>query len=287
MKTTNKLFTVAVLICIVAGLAITSSCLKSANVYSPKRPIQPVNGFYTSNSVDAANLVAYWPFNGNLTDSLSNTTGVSTLTSFAKGVEGQGLQGADSGYVVSDVPAAVQNLHSFTLTTWYNMPENTKGVVALVDIANDQSFWGNLDIFLENPPNATTGQLKVHLWNNGTSATGTDAWEGDYVINNAFNVWNQVAVTYNDTTSTVKVYFNGALVGTNTQAGFAPLNWVGVKKMAFGTLQFQTNPSLTGAVQYPGFGSYLVGEMDQVRIFNKVLTLNDIGAVYGLEKLGR
>jgi hypothetical protein len=100
MKTTNKLFTVAVLICIVAGLAITSSCLKSANVYSPKRPIQPVNGFYTSNSVDAANLVAYWPFNGNLTDSLSNTTGVSTLTSFAKGVEGQGLQGADSGYVV-------------------------------------------------------------------------------------------------------------------------------------------------------------------------------------------
>jgi Concanavalin A-like lectin/glucanases superfamily len=287
MKTTKKIFTASMFTCLGIGLVITSSCIKSANLYAPAKPLPPVNGYLKSSDVSPANLVAYWPFTGTLTDSLSQTTGVATGTSFTTGVKGKGLQGANNSYVISAVPAAIQNLHSFTISVWYNMPENSTGVVNLVDIVNSQNFWGNLDIFLENPPNATTGQLKVHMWNNGTSTTGTDAWEGDYTVNNAFNVWDQVTVTYDDTTGTVTVYFNGTQVGTNTPSGFKPLNWTGVKQMVFGTLQFQTTPSLTSNTGNQSWASYLTGAMDQVRVYNKVLSLNDIGAIYGLEKLGR
>ena len=259
--------------------------------FDPKSYAPPlnINGYTSASQVATSNLVAHWTFNNTLADSISGTMGVATGTSFGQSFKGYGqaLQGANNAYVTSAVPPNIQNLHSFTLSTWYNMPENTNGVVALVDIANSQNFWGNLDIFLENPPNSTTGQLKVHLWNNGTSTTGTDAWEGDYTVNNAFNTWNEVGVTYNDTTSTVKVYYNGQLVGTNTQAGFAPLNWTGVKQMAFGTLQFQTNPSLTSAVQYPGFGSFLTGSLDEVRVYNRVLTGVEISSLSALQGKGK
>jgi len=272
---------------LLAGLGL-SSCVKK---FDPKTyaPALNINGYTQSSQIASSNLVAYWSFNNTLADSVSGIKGVATNTSFTNGLPGfaQGLQGANNGYVVSDVPPNIQNLHSFSLSCWYNMPENTNGVVALVDIANSQNFWGNMDIFLENPPNATTGQLKVHLWNNGTSTSGSDAWEGDYTVNNAFNAWDNVAVTYNDTTSTVKVFYNGQLVGTNTQAGFAPLNWKGVKQMVFGTLQFQTNPSLTSAVQYPGFGSFLVGVLDDVRVYNRVLTTLEVNSLVGLQRRGK
>jgi hypothetical protein len=142
-------------------------------------------------------------------------------------------------------------------------------------------------MFIENPPSATSGNLKVHLFDNGGSSTGTDLWAGDYVITSAFNQWNQVGVTYDDATSTAVVYYNGAPVGTATSTGFAPLNWTGVSQMVFGTVQFQTNPSLTSATGSQPWASYLVGAMEHVRIYNTVLTAAEASALYNLEKLGR
>lgn len=274
-----------VIILLSAGL---SSCVKTFNPKSYAPPLN-INGYTSASQVGAGNLVAHWTFNNTLADSVSGTMGVATGTSFTTGLKGYGqaLQGANNGYVQSNIPPNVQNLHSFTLTAWYNMPENTTGIVNLVDIANNQYFWGNLDLFIENPPNATTGQLKLHLFNNGGSSTGTDLWAGDYTINNAFNTWNQVAVTYNDTTSTAKVYYNGSLIGTQTQSGFAPLNWTGAKQMVFGTVQFQTNPSLTSATGSQPWASYLVGSMDEVRIYNRVLSSIEVSSLAALQGKGK
>ncbi len=293
MKTIKKLLTATLLSCIVVMLMITSSCLKKANVYAPSRPVQPINGFLSSKDVDPGNLVAYWAFNGNLTDTISKIAGAATLTSFGKGIfQGeQALQGADSGYVVSAVPPNVQSLHSFTVSVWYNMPENTTGAVGLLSIANNQTggagFWGSLDIFFDNGATPTTGVLTVHVFNVSGSATGEDKFLAGNQVSNPFGVWANVTATYDDTTSTFVVYFNGAQIATTTDAGFAPLNWTAAQKMVFGTLQFQTNPSLTANAHYPGFASFLIGEMAHVRIYNKPLNANDVGAIYGLEKLGR
>lgn len=275
-----------------AGLTMVltiSACQKGFDpkTYAPMKPLPSFGGYSSSSQIETASLVAYWPFNGNLKDSISGTAGVATGTSFTAGIAGQALQGALNGYVITSVPAAVKALHSFTLTTWYKMPENTTGIVNLVDVANNQYFWGNLDMFIENPPSATSGNLKVHLFDNGGSSTGTDLWAGDYVITSAFNQWNQVGVTYDDATSTAVVYYNGAPVGTATSTGFAPLNWTGVSQMVFGTVQFQTNPSLTSATGSQPWASYLVGAMEHVRIYNTVLTAAEASALYNLEKLGR
>jgi hypothetical protein len=287
MKLVKNHFVAA--LAVLATAVLVSSCQKSFNPksYDPGKPPPSFSGYTTSSEIEPAHLVAYWPFSGSLKDSLSSTTGVATKTSFAPGIDGQGLQGALNGYVLTDAPAAIKALHSFTFTVWYNMPENTAGVVNFVDVVNNQYFWGNLDIFIENPLDANTGQLKVHTFNNGASATGVDGWEGDYVIAKAFNVWNQISVTYDDSAGTITVYYNGASIGSNTPTGFAPLDWSGVKQMVFGTVQFQTNPSLTSATGAQSWASYLTGVMDQVRVYNEVLSSTQVSALYNLEKLGR
>jgi hypothetical protein len=265
------------------------SCQKAydPNTYAPAKPLPTFGGYSSSKDIETGSLVAYWPFNGTLTDSLSSTTGVSTGTSFGSGIVGKGLQGANNGYVVSAVPAAVQSLHSFTISTWVNMPQNTTGAIGILGIANSQNFWGNFDIFFDNGGTATTGVLKVHVWNNGTSTAGSDAWEGGYTVAKPWGTWIQILVTYDDTKSTVTVYYNGAVAGTNTAAGFAPLNWAGVQKMVFGTLQFQTTPSLTSGSTSQTWAGFLTGQMDQVRVYNKVLSASEASALYNLEKLGR
>ena len=288
MKTIKNILITGLLTGAVICLTL-SSCQKEFNPksYAPSKPLPTFGGFGNSADIQSTNLVAYWPFNGTLKDSLSATVGVATGTSFAGGVKGQGLQGANNAYAVSDVPAAVKALHSFTISMWVNMPQNTTGAVGILDIAHSQNFWGNLDIFFDNGGSATTGVLKVHAYNNAGSTSGVDGWEGGYSVANPWNTWIQVAVTYDDSSSTITVYYNGAAVGTNTPGGFAPLDWSAASKMVFGTLQFQTTPSLTSATGSQGWASYVTGTMDQVRVYKAVLSSTEVSALYNLEKLGR
>ncbi len=272
-----------------------SSCKKGfdAKTYAPKKPLPMFDGYANTKDIEAASLVAYWPFSGTLADSLSSTTGVATGTSFSTGTKGQALQGANNGYVVSNVPAAVKALHSFTISTWVNMPQNTNAL-GIFGIASTLNFWGNFDIFFDTGTDntATSGILKVHVFNNAAKLDapggGVNAWEGGYKVLNPWNTWINIAVTYNDATSTVIVYYNGKSVGTNSNVtGFAPLDWSQAKQMVFGTLQFQTMPSLTTNTGSQPWAGFLTGKLDQVRIYSKVLTSSQLDAVYNLEKAGR
>lgn len=276
----------------ITGLAIAltiSACQKEFNPksYDPPKPPPSFSGYTSSSEVATSNLVAYWPFNGDLKDSISGTAGVNTGTSFTKGITGQALQGAENAYVISDVPPNIKALHSFTLTVWYNNPENTNGLINPVDIANKTYFWGAMDMFIENPPADTAGNLKVHLYNTAVGSSGSDLWAGDYHISHPYNTWCQLGVTYNDATGTAVVYFNGASVGSQTASGFSPLDWSGATQMVFGTVQFETNPSLTNATGAQPWANYLTGAMEHVRVYNTVLSAPQMSALYNLEKLGR
>lgn len=283
----KKLTNTYIITTLLLSLAL-SSCVKKFDASNYAPPLN-VNGFTASSQIATSNLVAHWSFNGNLTDSVSKTTGVGTNTGYTTGLLGQGLQD-NNGYVVSDVPSNIQNLHSFTVSLWVNSPQNT-GALGLIGIAHSQNFWGNFDIFFDNGGSATTGVLKVHVYNNAGSTSGVDAWEGGYTVTNPWNGWTNIAVTYNDTTSTVNVYYKGSKIGTNTVSGFAPLNWTAAQKMVFGTLQFETTPSLTSSVNndpssplyYGGWGENLTGAMEEVRVYNRVLSTTEVSSLAALQ----
>jgi hypothetical protein len=265
-----------------AVVTIISSCQDKANDYAPALNI---GGYTSSSEIAPESLVAYWSFNGTATDSVSKTDGVGTGVSFTKGIKGQALQGALNGYVVSNTPAAVQTLKSFTATLWFNSDLNSNGIVGLMDISNSASFWGNMTIYLENGGSATTGKLKIHV-DNGKAAN-MDAWLGNYDLTNPWNKWNQVAVTFDEASSTFNVYFNGSNIATSVMAGYGPITFNNATKMVFGTVHFQTDPSLTTATGKQDWASYLTGKLDEVRIYNKALTADEISSLQRLEARGK
>jgi concanavalin A-like lectin/glucanase superfamily protein len=288
MKTFKNILIATLSTGVVLSLAL-SSCYKefNAKTYAPPKPPPSFSGYTKSVDIEPAHLVAYWPFNGDLKDSISGTTGVSTGTSFSPGIKGQALKGAENAYVISDVPDAIKALHSFTMSVWYNNPENTNGLINPVDIVNGTYFWGAMDFFIENPPADTSANIKLHMYNTAVGSSGSDLWVGDFHISHPYGSWCQMVFTYNDNTGTAVVYFNGNSVGTATSSSFAPLNWTNATKMVFGTVQFETNPSLTNATGAQPWANYITGAMEHVRFYNEVLSAPQVSALYNLELQGR
>lgn len=277
MKNINK----KVFFAFIAVSVFFSSCYKKFDPDSYK-PALSIGGYTSTKEIAPGNLVGYWAFDGSLIDSVSNTSGANTGTSFNNGIKGQALQGADNSYVLFDPGPAITGLQSFTVTSWVNAPLDTLGMVGLLDIANSASFWGNLTIFFENGGTADKGLLKIHVNNKGT-----DAWLGNYELTNPWGSWMNIAVTYDAATSTFKVFVNGSKIDTKTMENYGPLKFQNATRMVFGTVQFQTTPSLTTEAEAQDWASYLTGSLDEVRIYNSALAENDVSALVKLEGRGK
>lgn len=260
-----------------------SSCQKEfdTNSYAPALNI---NGYTSSKQVAPSNLIAHWGFDDTLIDSVSNTAGVNKGTTFSAGVKGRALQGATDSYVLSAPSAKVTSLKSFTITEWINTPAPTNGIIGIFSLSNKSQFWGNLEMFIENGSSNTDGKIKVVITNNGSGDKG-------FLIDklqNLFGSWNAIAVSYDQTTSLLKIYVNGSRVASTKIDGITgPLNFVNSGNIVFGSVQFQTTPSQTTGATKQDWASFLVGQVDEVRIYDKALSDVEIGSLSKLEGRGK
>jgi len=269
-----------------AILSLTlSSCQKSFDPksYAPKKPLPTFGGFSSSSQIESSSLIGYWAFDGSLIDSVSKSTGVATGTTYSTGVVGKGLQGALNSYALCEAPTAMAGLQSYSVSVWLNTPPPSTGIIGFFTFANTAQFWGNLDMFFENGSDNTNGKIRVHMdQNNGDNTYAVDN------VPNLFNAWVNIIVSYDQTDGTCKLYVNGDLKNTGKAGSLTgPLAFTNPGKMVFGCVQFQTNPSQTSATGSQPWASYLTGVMDQVRVYNKVLSPTEASALYNLEKLGR
>lgn len=284
MKTTKKIFTAASLICMAAGLLITSSCIKKANVYAPAKPLPSFNGFSSSKDIEPSALIAYWPFNGSITDSISNKAGATAGgTSFAAGVKGQAFQGTLTGYGTCPSSSALAAFQSGTISVWVNTTAPTTGLLDYFTLANTNAFWGNIEMFFDNGSNNTDAHVRIHLSQNGND--NTFAAE----VPNCFNGWVNLIFSY-DTSGACTLYANGVSVATGTAGSLTgALAFQNVGDVVFGCSQFMTTPAentAAGGTTQP-WAAYLPGRIDQVRVYNKVLTADEASALFNLEHLGR
>jgi len=276
MKTKYILFMAAITL----GL---SSCQKEFDP-SSYAPALNIGGYTNSKQIASANLVAHWAFDGSLVDSVSNTAGTNTGTSFGTGIKGKSLQGGTDSYFLSVPSAKVLGLKSFTLTEWINTPPPSNGIVALFSLSNKSQFWGNLEIFVENGSTNENATLKIVFTNNGV---GDKTYTASNVVN-FFGKWNAFSVSYDEATSTVKVYVNGSRVSSGKLDGITgPLNFVNSGNLVFGTTQFMTTPSQTTSHSKEPWASYLTGQLDEVKLFNKALSDEEVGYIAKLEGRGK
>ncbi|HAH22932.1 MAG TPA: hypothetical protein DCL77_04085 [Prolixibacteraceae bacterium] len=268
-----------ILLTFTAGYLL-SSCYKE---FDPKTYAPPftINGFSSVSQIKHDNLVGYWAFEGSYIDSVSKTAATGVGTSFVNGFEGQAMKGALNGYVIGDVSNDIANMHSFTVSYWINTPINAVGTVGTVCISRTDDFWGNLDMYYENGGTAATAIFKTHVNNNGQSAVATAR------ISKPWDTWMNVTVTYDETTSSIITYINGSSIGSFKQTNFGPLTFQNATNIIFGTSQFQTTPSLGTAGGPQTWASYLTGMMDEVRIYNTVLTPSEISTMVILQGKGK
>lgn len=267
---------------LLVSAVLLTSCYKK---FDPKsyQPAFTVNGYTSVAEIGGGSLVGYWAFNGSYVDSVSNTAGTNKGTGFTTGFKGQALQGAMNGYVLSVPGNAIKNMQSFTVTEWVNTPPPSTGIIDIFTLANTTQFWGNIEIFFENGSDNSNGKLRVHIYQNG----GDHTYSLDGVPN-LFNTWVNLAVTYDAASSLVTVYVNGSKVGSGTVAGVSgPLSFANVGNIVFGTPQFQTSPSQTSGASAQGWASFLTGQIDEVRVYNKALTASDLQAMIVLQGKGK
>lgn len=267
------------------GGLLTMSLSGCYEKFDPKSyaPALTIGGFSSSSEIGKANLVGYWPFDGDYADKVSNKAGTPTGTTFVNGLKGQAMKGAQKGYMLFDPTDAILKMQSFTLGYWVNSQSTTAagGIIGLVGLSQSNGFWGNIETFFENGGSGNGGIFKAHI-QNGTK----DAWVTKEGIINLYNSWNHIALSYDAATSTFTLYVNGSKAATSTVTNFGALTWNKPGKMVFGTVQFQTDPSLTSEATSQSWASYLTGALDEVRLYNAALTDDQINALVKLESRG-
>lgn len=264
------------------AVVLLSSCYKKFDPTS-YQPAFTINGYTSVAEVGAGSLVGYWAFDGSYIDSVSNTAGTGVNTGFTGGFKGQALQGALNGYVLSEPSAAIKNLKSFTITEWVKTPPPSTGIIGIFSLARTTTFWGNIEIFFENGSTNSNGKVRVHAGKDGNDYTY--AVDG---VSNLFDAWVNLAVTYDASSATFRLFVNGTQVNAGTAGTLAgPLNFTDVGKLVFGTVQFQTSPSQTSATGSQPWASYLTGQLDEVRVYNKALSASDLQAMIVLQGKGK
>ncbi|MFZ0282917.1 MAG: LamG-like jellyroll fold domain-containing protein [Bacteroidales bacterium] len=265
---------------------IFSSCKKDENV--------PDDGKIDPSTIATTNLIAYFPFDGNATESIAALTpAVQTGVTYVAGRRGQAYQGADLAHLLYTLPAAskMKTLKSFSIGLWFKSPLVTGDPEPIFfQIGkSDDLFWGNFTLVL-NRLSATADSLQFKAF---FLKTGVE-WSGQNVgySNKSFviNKWMHMIFEYDATTSKYKIYKDGVQVVTNTgvedrKTGPAPggvplgdLGFANADVINIGAWRPKTEGTATDA-----WMGWFKGNLDELRVYDKALSDAEALALYEAE----
>jgi len=241
---------------------------------------------YLVQEVSPANLVAYWKFTGNTNDTSGNGHNGTLKTgwigsSAATAVDGGTLPvlttdrygNANSAYYFNngayiEVPySADLRPTNMTITAWIKPDvENAGNYIISLDRWNGYKFQTQSNNFPYLTINTDGGDHDVDD-NPGAVQTGK---------------WSQVAVSY--TNGAVVFYINGVLTKTVPETG-NPIPLATQVNLAIGNEMPKTAYNFTdsNSSQYFYGASFFIGSLDDIRLYNTVLTDNQISSIYTME----
>ena len=258
----------------------------------------PNDGKIDPSTIASANLVAYFPFESE-TASISKGDGITYskkagAASFVTGRRGKAYQGSiDGAYLEYNVAAKnpFKTMKAFTVAAWIKTPPaiigTDNGAAMIFQLNGGDSFMGTLTWTLESNSTQDSLDIKGYLYNTPTNWKGQDI----RLQKPAFLVdkWVHIAFSYDNTTSTMALWANGLKVGDaikyadgvqadNTQPLLGDL-----------TLGQDMNQIHIGAWPQQiantadSWMRYFPGMMDELRIYNKALSADEMKALYDAE----
>jgi len=297
--------TISYLLVGVSAMAMLTlgSCSKSSDT------LPTIGGYASSDAVASTNLVSYFPFDGNANDSKNSGTSATVVgATFTKGLRGQAYQGAAGAYATIAPSAAYNSLPSYTLSVWYKVsgqPNATTGPQGLFFLSGTNTL--NELIYEIDRPNTSqvgTDSLKLH---HGFTNLGSAGWQGftmEAYDTSSYKGWKHMVTTYDGASSTYVIYGDGVPLlnasawgkftsyvlyqgnsGAAATTGQGSLSWStdAPKVITIGTWP----ATLYGVSPTLGANGCFVGQMDELRVYNKALSATDVSALYLLGKAGR
>jgi hypothetical protein len=210
-----------------------------------------------TNSGGADGTAGHWRFNNTNTDDSGNghvanlLNGAAYSTNSAEGAASVALDGTN-GYV-SVGTIALSN--QFTVAMWARIPTGATNIQTLA--ANSGGGFSS-DGFRFFVNSYQTANRRIILeTGNGTAGLSVNSNTNTFSLDQ----WNHVALVADHAAGTASIYYNGAQVASGS---------------------IRTDFNLTGAVTLGAFGggsSPLAGNLDDVRIYNRALSTNEIAAL--------
>jgi len=264
-----------------------SSCKKDDNNGNSN------NGKTDPGTIATANLVAYFPFDGNGTEKISNiSTEKAANVTYIAGRRGQAYQGADNAYLTYVLPdnSKLKTLTSFAMSLWLKSPLVTGDPVPVIfEIGkSDDFFWGNLSLSLDRL-DATADSLQLHMF---FLKNAPIDWANQHIgySNPAFtiNKWMHLVIQYDENTSKYSIYKEGvklnlpANVANRTVSdGGAPLGpmlFANADKIIIGGWRPKIEAGATDV-----WMGWFQGNIDELRVYNRALTDAEAKALYDAE----
>src|ERR1019366_4801333 len=181
-----------------------------------------IGGYASSDSVAAANLIAYFPFDGNANDIKGGMTPtVNGNITYTSGIRGQSYQGAAGAFATYTPSAAFTSLPSYSISLWYQLPTSDPSYSPTTgqDTLTQGFFflYGTTTWLINNDIEQFHGDsVRMHA---GLDDLASPAWQGfvpETFDTNAIGKWVHFVVTYNGGTSTYITYQDGIATGANT-----------------------------------------------------------------------
>jgi hypothetical protein len=309
---------------IIAGITFAAlgieSCSKSSSGGGGTTPPPPpvlIGGYASSDSVASANLIAYFPFDADANDHKGGLTATAVgtgVTFTSAGVRGNAYQGAYGSYYTLPVPSGggvYTTLGSYSESFWFKMASQdstTQGIFFLSGTTTQDELVTEIESYKP----VSLDSVKIHTGFNDLASPNFKLFIPETFDTLAIGKWVHVAITYNAGTGEYIVYQDANVAGTNT--AFSPPTPAGAhtpdpvsyvspnilytdntKSTLLGSIAFTSDPPKTIVIgSWPDglFGQVaikdcFVGQMDELRVFNKALTQIEVTGLFLNGQAGR
>jgi hypothetical protein len=287
------------------SVIVAGNCNKNDDV-----PLPQIGGYNNSNEVGASNLRAYWALDGNGTESKSGTAPTSSVgVSYAAGgVKGQAATFAN-GYIyyASAVGGVLPSNQPFSVSAWVQatnnqiplgVPPANNHPLQYFQMARPAQLFGNINLLIEagqyvvasdtltlKSIYSDAGGLQDNINNYGIPGT-----EYKVVKKGGTGQWIHVVTTYNPAGGTgaqsiFRIYADSTLVSN-----------INFENRGTNSFVYTAHEVIIGGWynNIPGkmvtadtWTTPFVGKIDEIRVWNKLLTDAEIIALYQLGKAGR
>ncbi len=246
------------------------------------------------------NLVAYIPFDGDGVEKIANITPKAEKVTFADGRRGQGLKGAEGGYLLYNLPtdSKIRDLKAYSVAFWLKqaaIPYDQAPVPMYFQITGADHYWGNVSVSGDRL-DAAADSLNIK----NTFRKSGAVWENQFVgVSKPSFVagkWSHYVIQYDNVNSEFKMYVNGVCPLDETldagiikryaadadaegnQPVLGDLKFVDADKLLIGAWL----PKVADGATDEWMG-YFTGNMDELRLYDRALTDAEVKALYDAE----